>query len=528
MTTTNMADASAGAPNPGIPASSFYGRRLEESTDALFHELDNGNLSDLEGEIDNSSDSGDDLEEPEQEHADSEEESADDVCEVPAAAWTKKKFVKPDTSFECDELPFLNTNEEMPSPWDYFSHYVPKSIFIDMAERTNQYSLLQEGRCVGTNEQEIRQLISLHLIMGVMRYPRLRLYWKPEMKTRLVASTELSRNRFEKLRNNLHIVDVSLPDPKDRFWKVRPLLDKFEARCRSLKVEERLCIDEQIVPFKGKLDIKQYVKGKPHPWGVKIFMLCGESGIVYSSLPYQGSTTRLDESLKQQYGVTGAIVSQLAHRIPCDKGHKLFFDNYFTSLPLLRMLLDKKIFAAGTIRVNRCQKCPLEPEKNLKQKGRGSSASVVSKDGKVAVTRWYDNKAVTLASNFVAIDDEDTAKRWSKKDGCYIEVKRPAVVRMYNSSMGGVDKTDFLVALYRTKIRSRKWTLRMIFHVINASVVNAWLEYRRDAVARGLTSASQLDLLDFTLSIAEALARVQSLPKARKTRKAIALTFATF
>ncbi|KAH7983422.1 hypothetical protein HPB52_011934 [Rhipicephalus sanguineus] len=144
--------------------------------------------------------------------------------------------------------------------------------------------------------------------------------------------------------------------------------------------------------------------------------------------------------------------------------------------------------------------------------GAGEKSKEESKDGKVAVTRWYDNKAVTMASNFVAIDDEDTAKRWSKADACYLEVKRPAVVRMYNTSMGGVDKTDFLVALYRTKIRSRKWTLRMIFHIINASVVNAWLEYRRDADARGLAPASQLDLLDFTLRIVQALARVESPP----------------
>lgn len=134
-----------------------------------------------------------------------------------------------------------------------------------------------------------------------------------------------------------------------------------------------------------------------------------------------------------------------------------------------------------------------------------------------------------MALNFVATDDEYTTKRWSKADACYLEVKRPAVVRMCNSSMGRVDNTDFLVAVYCTKVWLRKWTLSMIFHVINASVVNAWLEYRRDAATRGLTPANQLDLLDFTLHIVEALAQVESPPKVKKeTRKAIALTFASF
>lgn len=206
------------------------------------------------------------------------------------------------------------------------------------------------------------------------------------MKSALVASAGMSRNRFEKLRNNLHIVDANNPSTSDRLWKVRPLLDAFQQRCTELVLEERLCIDEQIVPFKGRLDIKQYIKGKPHPWGVKIFMLCGESGLIYDFLPYQGSTTRIAEDLKCNFGVTGATVLQLAERIKSDAGHKLFFDNYFTSLPLLRELLKKKIFATGTVRSNRCEKCPLMSEKDLKKKGRGSSDCLVSADGSIAVT----------------------------------------------------------------------------------------------------------------------------------------------
>ncbi|KAH7940814.1 hypothetical protein HPB49_006195 [Dermacentor silvarum] len=55
-----------------------------------------------------------------------------------------------------------------------------------------------------------------------------------------------------------------------------------------------------------------------------------------------------------------------------------------------------------------------------------------------------------------------------------------------------------------------------IFHVINASVMKAWLEYRSDAVARELTPGKQLDLLEFTLHITEALAGADSRPKVQK------------
>lgn len=141
----------------------------------------------------------------------------------------------------------------------------------------------------------------------------------------------------------------------------------------------------------------------------------------------------------------------------------------------------KKIFAMGTIRSNRCKKCPLMSEKDLKKKGSGSSDCLVSEGRKVAVTKWLENRAVTLASNFLGVKDEDTARRQSRTEKCFVEIKRPAVICAYNRSMGGIDKADFLVALYRTTIRSRKWTFRMIFHVMNPTVVNAWLEYRKAA-----------------------------------------------
>lgn len=82
---------------------------------------------------------------------------------------------------------------------------------------------------------------------------------------------------------------------EDKLYKVRPIIESVRRRCLELKLEEQLCVDEQIVPFTGHLSIKQYIKGKPCPWGVKIFVLCGKSGLAYDLIPYQGKTTNLDE-----------------------------------------------------------------------------------------------------------------------------------------------------------------------------------------------------------------------------------------
>lgn len=332
------------------------------------------------------------------------------------------------------------------------------------------------------------------------------MYWKPATRIQFVNDTCYPRNRLESLRNNLHIVDVNKERiNNDKLWTVRPIIKSFEKRCEELLIEENLCIDESIIPFKGQLVVKQFIKGKPNPWGVKVFMLCGASGIIYRSVVYQGSST-LSVDLQEKYSATNGLVVHLAGRIPEHEGHKLYCDNYFTSLPLLQELLEKGVFVAGTIRANRLETCPLKSEKQLNLCGRGIADSYVTEVKKIVVVQWYDNKSVNMASNFVAIEPEDEVKRWDRKKGAYVMVKRPAIIRLYNSSMGGVDKNDFLIALYRTFIRSRKWTLRVIFHFFNLAVCNAWLEYQSKMEHGGIMRKARMDLLGFTLSIAAGLA----------------------
>ncbi|KAG5887006.1 hypothetical protein JTB14_003684 [Gonioctena quinquepunctata] len=77
----------------------------------------------------------------------------------------------------------------------------------------------------------------------------------------------------------------------------------------------------------------------------------------------------------------------------------------------------------------------------------------------------------------------------------------------------GVDKVDFLPSMYRSFIRSRKWTVRRICHAIDSASVNSWLEYKQKAVALGIQRRKIMDLLAFRESIAEHLILFMSPPK---------------
>lgn len=138
----------------------------------------------------------------------------------------------------------------------------------------------------------------------------------------------------------------------------------------------------------------------------------------------------------------------------------------------------------------------------MKKKERGYAMECVSKDG-VVVTKWYDNKPVVLASNFVGIGEQDVCRRWDKQKKEFIVISRPEIIKTYNNSMGGVDKHDLFLSIDRSYVRSRKWTIRLITHAVDLALVNAWLEYKNEAIELGIPKQKILDLLALRLSVGE-------------------------
>ena len=66
------------------------------------------------------------------------------------------------------------------------------------------------------------------------------------------------------------------------------------------------------------------------------------------------------------------IVARLCEHLQGNIGHKLFFDNWFTTIDLLIYLKEMGIPAVGIVRVNRLQGCHLERNKAIEKQGRES------------------------------------------------------------------------------------------------------------------------------------------------------------
>ncbi|CAF1455356.1 unnamed protein product [Rotaria magnacalcarata] len=225
------------------------------------------------------------------------------------------------------------------------------------------------------------------------------------------------------------------------------------------------------------------------------------SGICYDFIFYSAKAN------EPQYGFCTDIVLKLCETIPKMMNYKLYFDNYFTTIQLEVQLKKLGIFSIGTIRSNRLANINMKDIKSLKEGGRGSiDYRIIQVDGvELCATRWYDNNIVTCLSTLSGCESIDMVKRWSSSQKQHIQVKRPNVIKLYNTHMEGVDLLDMLVSFYRINNRSKKYYMKIIFHLIDLSVVNGWLLYCRDCSQFRLSKNEILSSLQFRVEIAEAL-----------------------
>lgn len=393
------------------------------------------------------------------------------------------------------------------TPVHYFLSFFSDDLITIIVENTNLYSTQVTGKSVNTTHNEIKDFLAILLRMGIVDMPAYTDYWSEAMRFENVSSV-MPLKRFQILRRYLHFANNDEMND-DSFYKVRPVLEMVRQNCIRLESENRHSIDEMMIPYKGTKagSRRQYVKNKPKKWGYKMFVRSGVSGIVNDFLMYGGEDTFRGYSFtteEEQLGMSGKVVVALCKSIQNLQCQIVYFDNFFCSLELILWLRDEYgIFSLGTLRANRLRGCPLKADKQLAKSGRGSYDQKVDDDKKIAIIKWYDNRAVVLASSYVASEPVTTIKRYSKAEKKRVEVCCPEIVKHYNAHMGGVDLSDMLVALYRTALKTRRWYMGIFSQILDICVNNAWLLYRRECALKN--TPSDLNLKQFRLRVAEGL-----------------------
>lgn len=110
---------------------------------------------------------------------------------------------------------------------------------------------------------------------------------------------------------------------------------------------EKVAVDKQIVPFKGRNGLKQYLPPKPKTWAYKVLVLAGSDGAPHNFEIYTVRAVQPPEL--PGIGASGNAVLCLVQPIPMQQNYKVVSDNWYTSVPLILTLVLHEIHCTGTV-----------------------------------------------------------------------------------------------------------------------------------------------------------------------------------
>jgi len=183
----------------------------------------------------------------------------------------------------------------------------------------------------------------------------------------------------------------------DKVYRMREFLNLILRNSQRLyKLDREVAIDETMVPHKGRLSFKQYIKNKPTRWGIKLWVLCeAKTGYVYNFDVYLGNFSKEEGNV--EHNLARRVVKQLVSLIE-NKFHHLYMVNFYCDLYLFLELERKQILACGTIRANR-KGLPKDIVLTKAMERRMDRGDYVWRShGNLVAMAWYDRRTVYLIS----------------------------------------------------------------------------------------------------------------------------------
>ena len=372
--------------------------------------------------------------------------------------------------------PTINLTGES-QPIEFMKLFFTEEIISKFVSETNRYAeqflrgatLKRKARAHSwspTNASEMKQFLGLLFMMGVVKKPCVEDYWStnPAMATPIFNST-MSRDRFQLILKFWHFCNNGEMVEGDRLFKLRDVCNDLISRFQTVYTPEReVSVDESMVLWRGRLIFRQFIPGKRHKYGVKLYLLCETSGYVWNILVYCGKMDPMSG-----FGHAESVVLKLMES-RLDKGHILFTDNFYTSVPLAKQLLTKKTHLCGTLRCNRKH---LPDAVVTRQLNKGDT--VARKQGSIVVSKWKDKRDVLTLSTV----HTGRLVKSNKKNRRGEEIIKPDCILDYNTHMCGIDRLDQILSYYSPLRKTLKWYRKVVLQVLDMAITNAFLLYKK-------------------------------------------------
>lgn len=300
----------------------------------------------------------------------------------------------------------------------------------------------------------------------------------------------MSKYRFCTLLNCLRFDNAADRQERlksDRSAAVSWLFGKFVSNSQQNYIPgPNTCIDEMLIPFRGRCKFLIYMPNKPAKYGIKVLVLSdAQTYYTYNAYIYTGKGSDGEglSPAEKNLGVPTQSVLRLSKPIE-NSNRNITADNWFSSIQLMQLLKAKKLTYLGTLKKNKRE---IPPEfLPTKRREPGSSLYGFTKDYTLLSHVPKKNKAVIMisSSHHIISTDDKTMK--------------PTMIADYNHTKGGVDEIDKKCSIYSSSRKTRRWPMTIFYRILDLSGNNSFVLYQS-------CPGSKLRRGDFLLSLAREL-----------------------
>lgn len=350
---------------------------------------------------------------------------------------------------------------------------------------------------------------ALRIYMCMQKLPSVDMYWKQGSSGALTYPNfgkYMTFRRFRDIRRSFRFENYADGhDEEDAAWKIRSITNLMKNSFKRMMPTPRrnISVDEGMVRFTGmRCPIKRFMPDKPIQRGLKFFAgVDYESGFLFD-FNWDDNRRTAANCRGLEWGMTGQCVLDLIEPLP-GRGHHIFTDNYYTSIPLAKELLLRGHHLVGTIRRDRGvpEWLLLPSKKPTRACPKGTVQYAHTRDHQIHLYGWMDNGATYLLDAAFGPQQQQLTRREGARR---VQYMLPKACSAYNAFMGGVDKYDQIrTGYYGIEMHGRtsKWTVRAYEALFNMGLANAFAAFRY--LNKGLPSAT--DHANFLLRVAEEL-----------------------
>ena len=271
----------------------------------------------------------------------------------------------------------------------------------------------------------------------------------------------MARTRYREIMKYMRFDDKATRQDREKNDKLaafRDIWGMFVAQLPKFFIPGTdLCVDEQLVGFRGKCGFRQYIPSKPSKYGLKIWWCCdAETSYPLTADIYLGKQAYQPREVGQGARVVKELVSPYRR-----SGRNVVADNFFSSVDLAQDLLVDGLTYVGTLRSNK----PHVPEAMKAHRSREDMTSLFGFHDQLTLVSYVPKPGKCVLA--VSTHHHDTA--------VVGEAKKPEIICHYNATKSGVDNLDHLATMHTTRRKINRWPMVLFFNLLDVAGIASFI-----------------------------------------------------